>query len=557
MRLFTLLTLFSMLAFSACSRAESLPATAVPAPLATPTAASPAGGLWIAPEVPDALRQAALASPLPVVDTPSDSDARLQAGQSAPEAEYSHSTWVYALVAPFPTVADGVTFEELKNAWAGGPLAVFGGHALLMTESTYGAMKTLFGGEAASAAVRTVASAELPDALWAERPAWGIVPFESLDPKLKVLEIDGQSPLRREFDPAAYPLKLNFALACAALCLPAGLAQLPASNRDAGKLVTLVMTGVTALVRATALKMELKGVNYPGEGIRDWLLDADIAHISNEIPFAVGCPYPDPYQTRLIFCSDPKYIELLDYVGADVIELTGNHFEDWGREATQHTVQMYQERGLPYFGGGADLADAQKPALLERNGMKFAFIGCNPVGPEFAWAREDGWPGAAPCGQNWVGANDGDGYDWMVAEIQRLRSQGYIVIATFQYYEYYSPEPRPWQQDDFRRMVAAGATIVSGSQGHYAQAMEFDHGAFIHYGLGNLFFDQMGYDNPSNGQRTTNTRREFLDRHVFYDGKYISTELLTAELEDWAQPRPMTPEERAAFLAEYFMESGW
>jgi hypothetical protein len=343
------------------------------------------------------------------------------------------------------------------------------------------------------------------------------------------------------------------------VCLGVGctLVGLPVTNRDPSKLTTLIMTGVTALVRATAYKMELKGVTYPGEGIRDWLVEADIAHISNEIPFAVGCPYPDPNQTRLIFCSDPKYIELLEYVGTDVVELTGNHFEDWGKEATLHTLKMYEEIGWPYFGGGANLADAQRPALLERNGTKFAFIGCNPVGPEFAWAREDDWPGAAPCGTTWGDINGIDGYDWMAAAIKKLRSEGYIVIATFQYFEYYSSDPRPWQQDAFRRMAEAGATVVSGSQGHYAQAMEFQQGAFIHYGLGNLFFDQMGYDNPSDGKRTTNTRREFLDRHVFYDGKYISTELLTAQLEDWARPRPMTPEERELFLSEYFTASGW
>jgi poly-gamma-glutamate synthesis protein (capsule biosynthesis protein) len=145
----------------------------------------------------------------------------------------------------------------------------------------------------------------------------------------------------------------------------------------------------------------------------------------------------------------------------------------------------------------------------------------------------------------------------MVDEIKKLKSEGYIVIATFQYFEYYSSDPRPWQQTDFRMMADAGADVVSGSQAHYSQAMEFYKGTFIHYGLGNLFFDQMGYDNPSSGQRTENTRREFLDRHVFYDGKLISTELLTAMLEDYAKPRPMTPEERAAFLEEYFKASGW
>ena len=34
----------------------------------------------------------------------------------------------------------------------------------------------------------------------------------------------------------------------------------------------LAMTGVTALVRATAYEMEQHGMTYPAQDIRDWLL---------------------------------------------------------------------------------------------------------------------------------------------------------------------------------------------------------------------------------------------------------------------------------------------
>ena len=101
---------------------------------------------------------------------------------------------------------------------------------------------------------------------------------------------------------------------------------------------------------------------------------------------------------------------------------------------------------------------------------------------------------------------------------------------------------------DFRALVDAGAVIVSGSQAHHPQAFEFYNGTFIHYGLGNLFFDQMQW---------IEYRREFLDRHVFYDGRHISTQVYTALLEDYARPRPMTPEERETFLTDVFRASGW
>ncbi|GAB4483981.1 MAG: hypothetical protein OHK0031_07810 [Anaerolineales bacterium] len=510
---------------SACVAPPSAPPPTVPPPTVTP-APSAAPRLWIAPSAPEKLREAESLAGLERASSAAEASLRLEPVSGLPGA-----LWIYAFVAAFPTVEDGATLEQVKSVFHGAS------PRLLLTASTLEAMKTLLGGEPGPG-VEIVSADGLSEALWQDSAARAIVPFEQISPKMKVLTLDGQSPLWKSFDPQPYPLKLVFA---------AGSLPLPSTNRDPAKLTTLLMTGVTALVRATAAKMESNGLTYPGEGLRDWLRQADIAHISNEVAFAENCPPPDPYQTALIFCSDPKYMALLEDVGVDVLELTGNHFEDWGREATLHTLEMYRARNLPYFGGGSDLADSQKAALLERNGMKFAFIGCNPAGPEFAWARADGWPGAAPCGD----------YGWMVAEIQRLKSEGYLVIATLQYFEYYTPEPRPWQLTDFRRLAEAGATIVSGSQGHYAQALEFYGASFVHYGLGNLFFDQMGYTYPSNGQRTTNTRREFLDRHVFYDGQYIGTELLTAMLEDYARPRPMTSDERAAFLEEYFAASGW
>jgi hypothetical protein len=42
-----------------------------------------------------------------------------------------------------------------------------------------------------------------------------------------------------------------------------------------------------------------------------------------------------------------------------------------------------------------------------------------------------------------------------------------------------------------------------------------------------------------------------------YDGRYLGVELLTAYLEDFAQPRPMTVEERETFLKAIFTASGW
>ena len=139
--------------------------------------------------------------------------------------------------------------------------------------------------------------------------------------------------------------------------------------------------------------------------------------------------------------------------------------------------------------------------------------------------------------------------DWLVGEVTRLRGEGYLPIVTFQHYEYYTYEAQQPQMRDFRAVAEAGAVIVSGSQAHQPHAFEFNSDALIHYGLGNLFFDQYEISFP--------TRQGFIDRHIFYNGEHIGSELLTILFIDYARPRPMTPEERDDLLKAVFSASGW
>ena len=143
----------------------------------------------------------------------------------------------------------------------------------------------------------------------------------------------------------------------------------------------------------------------------------------------------------------------------------------------------------------------------------------------------------------------------MIETIQQLKKDGYQVVATVQYHENYSYLADNPMRSLFRPLADAGAVIVQGSQAHTPKEMEFYGGGFIHYGLGNLFFDQMYY--TLNGRNVDATRQEFIDRYTFYDNRLISIELLTAMLEDYAKPRPMTQDERRELLEAVFSVSLW
>lgn len=536
MKKISILLIFIFL-FSACAPRQTetpTPAsspTAAPEATATPTRTPMPAALWVSPAAPDALREIAANSGIPITGDVESSTQQL-------EISTSGSVWIYALVAPFPTVTDDITFDDLLSAWEGALESPLAGRGLLMAESTLRALTALWG-EPARGAVRSVPSDKLLETAWTDMSSWAIIPFEEIQPKWKVLSVDGQSPIRKGFDADEYPLKVTFGLKDNAF-------ELPASNRDVSKLATVVLTGVTALVRATAFTMELKGVTRPGELIYDWLVNADVAHISNEVPFDPTCPFPEAGHKNFILCSDPKYIELLTFVGTDVMELSGDHFADRGTQAMLDTLEMYRQNDILYYGGGANEVEARKPVLLEVNGNKIAFMGCNGKRSYDFVKATDVRPGAADCGD----------MKFFTEQVKSLKSQGYMVIFTFQHEECYHSGPCYAHEYDFHLAADAGAVIVSGSQAHFPHLMEFYGDSFIHYGLGNLFFDQMTYE-LQDGKVTDGTRREFIDRHVFYDGRYLGVELLTAMLEDYSRPRPMNERERTAFLAEYFFHSGW
>ncbi|MHB0965579.1 MAG: CapA family protein [Bellilinea sp.] len=519
---------------------KAAPQPVDPTEIAIPTAtAIPLRSLtvWTDPALPTMLLDQV--SMLPASASPDEAALKLGLMQDPADGV----EWIYALVAPFSSLLDERTLADLEGAWQGlqepSPL-------IYLDSVTLHALEPLLGLPGGN--VQALPDDELLAAAWDTPDALALVPFEALEPRWKVIALDGQSPVRNDFQATTYPLKAYYgwqgkeeALAALQMAVVDGDFPQLISNRDPSRMTVLIMTGVTALVRATAVKMEEKGMTYPGEAVREWLVNADLTHISNEVSFSPVCPDPVSYPGPLIFCSKPEYIELLDDVGTDVIELTGNHGVDWGRDALAYSLDLYRQRGWAYYAAGEDVFQAREAVTIEHNGNKLAFIGCNPAGPEFIWATET-QSGVANCD-----------YPWMWERIRQLTTEGYQVIATFQYFETYRHYVEPFEERDFRSMADAGAVIVSGSQAHHPMAMEFYRGSFIHYGLGNLFFDQM----HKGGLIPDATRKEFIDRYVFYNNRHISTEILTAMLEDYARPRPMTAAERYEFLTEIFTVTRW
>jgi poly-gamma-glutamate synthesis protein (capsule biosynthesis protein) len=465
------------------------------------------------------------------------------------ETSFLILTRTYAVAVPFPTVADSITLQSLMAFWQGkhdalNDLTNDGSEpSLFVDPDTRAALSQVLGEPGDKTPIQLVEPRDLVATTWAARPgSFTILPFDQLEARWKLIWVDGMNLFDKQLDADTYPLVLHVRAHVRNQSAADLVKRIPVTtNRDVGKLAIVAMTGVTALVRGTAVMMERKGITYPGQLIHDWLATADVRHISNEVSFWDKCPSPT-FNDGTSMCSKPAYIDLLKYVGTNVIELSGNHLWDKGPGHLYDTLKMYDDLGWLYFAGGATYTESQRAITMTVAGNKLAFVGCNWFGADWA-TPTNGLPGSALCG-----SNDPHDLDLITPTIQSLAQQGYLVIATIQYAEFYFYPPTAQQAADFKALRDAGAVVVNGSQGHHVQGFDVSANGFIHYGTGNLFFgDQEG----------DGTHQTFVDRHAFYDGQYLGVDLRSAFIQNYSQPRPMTPDERAKLLKTLFASTGY
>lgn len=426
-------------------------------------------------------------------------------GSESPRSQPAASTRVTITATPCPTVryavvtesfdpVEGLSRDALAEAWRTG--------AIEAAPATITALAPQLGDPAA---VVERIGRPAPS-----RTRHAIVPIDELSPAWKALRIDGLHPL--DPDRAA---------------LAARSCDRTADNFDPAKLTTIVMSGTTALTRRTAERIESHGAADLVAHIAPWFRSADLTHVSNEVAFVRDCdPVNGPTGAAddLTFCSKDSYIEVLDLLGTDVVELTGSHLSDYG--ALGRTVEIYRKRGWTWFGGGLTQLESTEPRILEHHGHRIAFLGCNAVGT---------WLHAVSRGAG-VGACDWSRMTWQIHE---LRTRGILPIVSIQHQETHEHDVPPGLVHDLRRLAEAGAVFVLGSQAHSAHPWDVHHGAFVHYGPGNILFAQ--YPEAQ--------REAAVDKLYLHAGKLLAVEQIYTRTEH-GQPRLLGDRERARFLGQ-------
>jgi poly-gamma-glutamate synthesis protein (capsule biosynthesis protein) len=266
-----------------------------------------------------------------------------------------------------------------------------------------------------------------------------------------------------------------------------------------------------------------RGVNYYQTVRHDYLWpfrptaaytkNADITYVNLEAPLFAGCPV-SPAES-FTFCGDPRTVNGLTYMGADVVNLSNNHIGNYGAQGITATDQLLHQHGMQTSGLGP-------VAVINVRGLKFGFIGFNGVGVAIDRTQ-------------------------LKAGIARARQLADVVVVQFHWGKEYErlpkPDPGVPTPDDpvaiAHLSIDWGADIVIGNHPHWYQGIEVYHGKLITYAHGNFVFDQMWSEQ---------TREGVIGTYTFYGTKLVAAKWVAVRSYDYGQPEFMNTKDNATVL---------
>lgn len=242
--------------------------------------------------------------------------------------------------------------------------------------------------------------------------------------------------------------------------------------------VRIVLAGDVMLGRGMAAVVQADG---PGilAGVRHVVSGADVAAANLESPLTRRRhTSPNPNALEAL----PAAAAVVAAAGFDVLSIANNHAGDAGPGSVVDTIEAVTGAGMQVAGGGRDSAEAERPAVVERAGVRIAFLAYDAT--HGGMAAGAGTPGIAR---------------WDVAGARRAvavaRDAADVVIVSLHGGVEYLPGEDPAQWRLAEMLASWGVDVVWGHGPHVLQpvsVIERPDGrvTLVATSLGNLVFDQ-------------------------------------------------------------------
>jgi poly-gamma-glutamate synthesis protein (capsule biosynthesis protein) len=223
------------------------------------------------------------------------------------------------------------------------------------------------------------------------------------------------------------------------------------------------------------------GCDYPFDSTRSVIKKADFAIANLEAPLTAK---GDRFENKkFTFKTPPGFVKGIKNAGFDVVTLANNHILDYGCEGLLNTIKHLNHNGIAYCGSGGNKEKACRAVILEKMGLKVAFLGFSFTYPKDFWA---GYDRCGTCHPS---------EEYFRELFHKYESQADFVIASFHWGQEKRTTPKEYQIYFAHLAIDLGADLVLGHHPHVLQGLEIYKNRLIAYSLGNYVFGS--YSNTS------------------------------------------------------------
>ncbi len=208
----------------------------------------------------------------------------------------------------------------------------------------------------------------------------------------------------------------------------------------------------------------------------EWFFGADIVTANLETPICPGKPaslVPEVMLSDMLFNGSEEMFGVFSgngaYKGYDVLSTANNHSFDMGEEGVYDTIRFLESRGVAYSGTAVSPEARGHFPVIERKGIKTAFISYTYSLNRFELSEDKSWL------VNHLRLNVPDPDLTAVArDVRAAYERGADFVVLFLHTgNAYQPYPSPHTMKIYRRLFEeCGVDVILGSHPHNPQPME-------------------------------------------------------------------------------------
>jgi hypothetical protein len=234
--------------------------------------------------------------------------------------------------------------------------------------------------------------------------------------------------------------------------------------------------------------------------VSEELRSADITFCQLELPISTrGSRLPQVSHTAR---SHPRAAEAMRSSGIDAASWASNHCMDLGEDAFFDTIDALEAEGIVPLGVGANLAEARRIRIIERDGVKVALLAYCTILPSHYWATpkragaapmralssfepiEPDQPGTPVRVRTFPHPDDLAG---VIEDVEQARLLADAVIVSMHWGIHFVPAViAEYQRTVAHAVIDAGADLIVGHHAHILKGVEIYKGRAIFYSLGNF-----------------------------------------------------------------------